>query len=139
MATSRVERTLKRLKDDGILYDRTEHYVKRLGTPFGFRRDLFNIIDVLCIDASRGFVGIQCCGSDYASHFRKITIDNREKSLAWLRARGILEIWAWRKLKVKRGGKAMQWNVKITEITLNDFNVRRRIGIWGNEEHHYHQ
>jgi len=41
--------------------------------------------------------------------------------LEWLETPGTsLEIWCWRKVKHKRGGKAMRWQAKVVEITLED-------------------
>lgn len=39
----------------------------------------------------------------------------------WLSTPGtVLELWAWRKVKAKRGGKAMVWRPRIVEVTLKD-------------------
>ena len=35
----------------------------------------------------------------------------------------MLELWGWRKVKVKRGGKAEIWQPRVREYTLADFAV----------------
>jgi hypothetical protein len=36
----------------------------------------------------------------------------------------ILPEWAWRKVKLRRGSKALRWRPRIKEITLDDFNAQ---------------
>jgi len=87
----------------------------------GIRQDLFGIIDVLAISES-GIVGIQCCsGSGYQKHIRKMLIEKAQVTLDWLSTPGCaLELWAWRKVKVKRGGKAVVWRPRIKIIEKED-------------------
>jgi hypothetical protein len=89
--------------------------------PFGKRSDLFGIIDVLALDPERGVVGVQSCGQAFAEHFRKLTIEKAQETSDWLGTPGTtLELWGWRKVKLKRGGKAERWTPRVREITLAD-------------------
>jgi len=38
--------------------------------------------------------------------------------MPWLNAGNELQIWAWRKLKKKRGGKAMYWHCKVVDVLV---------------------
>ena len=127
MAVTNTQRTLALLKKQGLpcqVVEKWVSYPKKPGQPGppGVRIDLFNIIDILCLDYDRGVVGIQVCsGSGYAAHFRKITDEQRDNTRKWLATPGtVLEIWAWRKLKKVRGGKATIWEPRIVEIMLSD-------------------
>ena len=126
MADSPTQRTLKYMRDRGCMCGVVERFnpyggaiVK--GKRVGIRIDLFNIIDIICLDHSRGVLGIQACGQSHAAHYRKLTEEKREESIFWLKTpRTSLFIYAWRKVKVKRGMKAIRWEPRVTEITLKD-------------------
>ena len=79
--------------------------------PHGQRVDLFNIIDILAINKTET-IGVQSCGQDFAAHRRKIM--ESEWTPRWLECVD-RELWliGWRKLKVKRGGKAVRWRPRI--------------------------
>ena len=110
---SPMERTKKRLKDEGVLHWIVEHFNPWSKT----RQDLFHIIDLLALD--NGVVGIQVCGSDWMPHVRKMTEEHAAYTVAWLSQPGArLELWGWRRLKKKRGGKAMVWTPRIADILL---------------------
>ena len=84
----------------------------------GIRQDLFGIIDVLVLDPS-GFIGVQCCGTDFKQHVDKLTVEKAQECREWLMTpTGRLQIWGWRKVKKARGGKAVVWAPRIMEITL---------------------
>ena len=87
----------------------------------GKKVDLFNIIDVIALYTDVGICGIQCCGADFAEHDRKILASPYSKE--WLESFGILEVWVWRKVLKKKGGKLKIWDVKIKRYTLDDFNI----------------
>lgn len=121
---SSAQRTLKHLRELGRVCAITEKWNPHVG-PHGVRQDLFGFIDVLALDPQRGFIAIQACASGRAEHIRRIA-DNEddqitEAVLTWLRCGGHIEVWYWRKLKVKRGGKAQKWMPDVTEITLAHF------------------
>ena len=116
---SNMQRTKAELKKYGIIHQVVERYFPPSKKyPFGFKEDLLNIIDVIALD--NGIVGIQVCGSDLNAHKRKIMVDKRNNTIAWLTNNGRLEVWAWRKLKKVRGGKAMYWAPRIIDILIVD-------------------
>ena len=118
---SPTQRTLRALRQEGRLCAITEKWNAHAG-PFGIRQDLFGFIDVLALDRQRGFVGVQCCaGSGHAARRTKILNDCHNEALEWLHCGGKIEIWSWRKLRLKRGGAAMRWAPRIDELTLYDF------------------
>jgi hypothetical protein len=45
----------------------------------------------------------------------------REKAILWLECGGRIQVYGWRKLLKKRGGKQKIWVPRIKEITLEDF------------------
>jgi hypothetical protein len=124
MSTSATQRTIRELRNQGRKCAIVEKWNAFVGTH-GIRQDLFGIIDVLALDPQRGFVGIQCCaGSSFKAHYRKLTEERYQESLDWLQTPGgVLELWGWRKVKVKRGGKAMRWKPRVQEITLDDLGT----------------
>ena len=116
-----TQRTLRELRNNGRVCAIVEKWNPHVG-PHGIRQDLFGIIDVLALDPETGVVGIQCCsGSGYQAHLRKICSERAQESHDWLSTPGTgLELWAWRKVKVKRGGKAVVWRPRIKIITRED-------------------
>jgi len=116
---SPTQRTLKELRNLGRVVAITEKWQVIPNHPGGgIRKDLFGFIDLIALDAERGIVAIQSCGSSFSEHFRKITdSDCTENVLEWLRCGGKLELWGWRRIKAKKGGKAMVWRPRIQEIT----------------------
>lgn len=89
---------------------------------YGKRMDLFGIIDVIALDPEHGVVGIQSCGQAYSAHFKKITEERAEDAIEWLQTPGTrLELWGWRKVLHKRGGKAMRWRPRVHVFSLEDF------------------
>lgn len=117
---SPTQRTLRALRDRGLVAAIVEKWNQYAG-PYGLRQDLFGIIDVLALGPD-GVVGVQACaGSDFNTHLRKITEEQAENTIAWLTTPGCsLELWAWRKVKLKRGGKAERWQPRVKRIMLED-------------------
>lgn len=114
---SPVQRTLKALRDRGLVCAIVEKFNQYAG-PFGRHEDLFNIIDIIAL-GPEGVIGIQACGSDFARHKEKILVEKYQETSDWLNTPGTsLELWAWRKIKVKRGGKAMVWKPRVEVIEL---------------------
>lgn len=117
-----TQRTIRELKNQGRRCGIVERFNARVG-PHGIRQDLFGIIDIIALDPERGVIGIQSCGNSFAAHFRKITEEHAQETKDWLETPGAkLELWAWRKVKRVRGGKAMVWEPRMEEITLEDLN-----------------
>lgn len=115
-----TQRTIRELKNNGLRCAVVEKWNPHVG-PYGIRQDLFGIIDVLALDPQRGVVGVQCCaGSGFRGHWRKLTEEHAQETLDWLLTPGtVLQLWAWRKVKMKRGGKAMIWRPRIAEVTVD--------------------
>ena len=88
----------------------------------GFRRDYLKLLDLVALGEG-GIIGIQSCGQAFSEHNKKITEDEEVSVNAklWLECGGRLILIGWRKIKVKRGGKAMRWEPRIKEYTLEDF------------------
>jgi hypothetical protein len=122
---SPTQRTIRELKNQGrrcAIVEKYNHFVKRADGGRGIRQDLFGIIDVLALDPERGVIGIQCCGSDFAAHDRKIREELYQNAIDWMQTPGTgLELWGWRKVKKKRGGKAMVWRPKVKVYRQEDF------------------
>lgn len=117
---SPTQRTIRELKNQGYKCAIVERFNPYAG-PHGIRQDMFGIIDIIALDPERGVIGVQCTGSDFAGHYRKLTEEKAQESLDWLETPGtVLELWAWRKVKVKRGGKAMVWRPRVREIKIGD-------------------
>jgi len=113
-----TQRTLRELKRQGRIVDVCERWIMMPNHPGGgFRKDLFGFIDLIVLDSAKGIVGIQSCGQSYSAHIQKI-MDSEctEYAIEWLRCGGLLELWGWRKLKIKRGGKATRWAPRIADF-----------------------
>lgn len=113
---SPMERTKKVLKNKGIVHQKVEYW-NGFVKPHGIRVDLFNIIDIIALPGC--ILGIQVCGTDFASHKTKIMATEKENTKAWLVNGGRLEVWGWRKLKKVRGKKATYWAPRIADVTLD--------------------
>lgn len=122
MGLSPTQRTLRALRDRGLICAIVEKFNHYAG-PHGLREDLFGIIDVLALDPEKGVIGVQACGQDFSGHYRKMTEDKAQESLDWIQTPGTsLELWGWRKVKLKRGGKALRWAPRVHVFSLDDFS-----------------
>jgi len=123
--SSATQRTIRELKNQGRRCGIVEKWNAFVG-PHGIRQDLFGIIDIIALDPERGVVGVKCCSGGLSSHYKKITEERLQETIDWLQTPGtVLEIWSWRKVKRKRGGKAMVWRPKIKEITLKELGIEK--------------
>lgn len=113
---SNTSRTLRYLREQGWDADKVEQFNPYAG-KFGQRKDLFGIIDIIAL-TEHGITGVQSCGQDYAAHDRKIL--DSDMMVKWLEAGGKLMLIGWRKVKHKKGGKAMRWSPRIKYYTLED-------------------
>ena len=112
---SPMQRTKAALKKAGVIHQKVEYW-NGFVKPHGIRVDLFNIIDIIAL---RGCIlGIQVTGADLASHKKKIMEECKQNTIAWLANGGRLEVWGWRTLKKKRGGKAKVWKPRIVDVTF---------------------
>lgn len=117
---SPTQRTLRALKEQGRRCWIVEKWNAYAG-EHGKRIDMFNIIDIIALDPIEGVIGIQACGTDFKSHWDKLTVEHAQESIDWLKTPGTkLFIYSWRKLKLQRGGKALRWSPKVKEIILSD-------------------
>ena len=127
-----TQRTMRELRQRGLrcaVVERWNAFAQKPGDkgPPGIRMDLFGIVDVLALDPERGFIGVQCCSGSSASHRRKLLEDHAQESYDWLSTPGgCLEIWCWRQIKLKRGGKVKIWNPRIEVLTLESFHAYDR-------------
>jgi len=119
MATTPTQRTLKALRDRGLVCAIVEKYNAYAG-PFGRRNDLFGIIDVLALGPD-GVIGIQSTGQAFSQHKEKLMEERYQECFDWLTCPGTsLELWGWRKVKLTKGGKAMRWKPRVAHITLQN-------------------
>lgn len=122
---SHMERTLKALRDQDCLCDIVERFChNKFVGGHGHRSDLYHLFDVLALCPHRkSIIGVQVCGADFAAHYRKITQEYAANARLWLECNGTIEIWSWRKLLVKRGGKLRTWQSRVKEIVFEDLEV----------------
>ena len=130
MATSPTQRTLQRLRKLGYEPDVCERWLPALVQPargqvpalfrLVKRRDLFGFADVAAVKAGEPILLVQATtGSNTGARVAKILAEPRARLC--LTAGAQIEVWGWRKLKLRRGGKAIRWEPKIQAITLEDF------------------
>ena len=93
--------------------------VERWNPYARIRQDLFGFADLVVLRPSEGVYAVQVTSTGVAERIAKIKAEPR--ALAWLRAGGKIEVWGWRKLKVKRGGKAVRWTMRVEAVTEEDF------------------
>lgn len=122
-----TQRTLKALREQGYTCAIVERFLGYAGT-FGKRQDMFGIIDIVALAPDvilpqiklRGcIIGVQSCGQSFAKHDK--TILESPNSVLWIACGGKLQLWSWRKVKKKRGGKQMVWQPRIKNYSLEDF------------------
>ncbi len=100
-------RTLKLLRDLDYTADVVERWLPIPSHPGGGKRkDFLGIIDIIAFN-HREIIGVQSCSTAWTQHVD--TILESDQTVNWLQ--GGRELWliGWRKLKVKRGGKAFRW------------------------------
>jgi len=116
---SNTSRTLEYIRSQGWMADKVEQFNPYAG-KFGQRKDMFGFADIVAMGEGK-IIAIQSCGQAYSEHDRKITQEVAESALKWLQCGGRLMLIAWRKVKLKRGGKAERWQPRIKEYALEDF------------------
>ena len=126
---SPTQRTLKAMREQGRLVGIVERRLPiRLGLPYGKTVDLFGFIDLIALDPVQGVVAIQSCGQDFAGHVEKIMVERNEAVFEWLK-HAPLELWGWRRVKLKRGGAAIRWAPRIADFFLTkegEIKIRER-------------
>jgi hypothetical protein len=118
---SPTSRTLNYLREQGWIADKVEQFNPYAG-KFGQRKDMFGFGDIVAM-GENSIIAVQSCGQAFAEHNRKITEDEKvaPKALRWIECGGRLILIGWRKVKLKRGGKAMRWQPRIKEYSREDF------------------
>ena len=97
-----TQRTLAELRKLGMTCGMVERFNSHAG-KFGIRQDLFGFIDIIALDHSRGVVGVQSCGTSFSEHKKKLLTEREKEVKDWLSTPGThLELWGWRKVKIKR-------------------------------------
>jgi len=115
-----MARTLKLFREHGFVIGVVERHVPGIN----IKHDFLACIDAIALTPSSKIIGVQVFGSDYSSHFHKIlngkSPDSYNGLLAWLKNGNTEYIFiGWRKLKLKRGGKALRWTPRPSLIRLN--------------------
>ena len=110
---SPAQRTLRLLKKEGGYPEVVEKFIKPPFKRFGFRRDLWNFVDILSSNPLKGeILFVQVCNmASLPAHRVKCFTNENLKHL--LDAGGIFELHGWRKLKMKntdgKKGKCEKW------------------------------
>lgn len=118
---SNTSRTLEYIRSQGWVADKVEQFNAYAG-KFGQRKDMFGFGDIVAM-GENSIIAIQSCGQSYAAHDKKITEDEKVAPNArlWLQNGGRLLLVGWRKVKLRRGRKAMRWQPRIKEYKVEDF------------------
>ena len=120
MKSQNVARTTALIRLRGNRYRIEERWNQYAG-EHGRREDMWGIIDLIEFIPGVGSHGVQVCGSDYAAHWKKITEEHRDDTIYWLSIPNTkLFIYSWRRLKYKRGSKAVRWTPRIVEVVYSD-------------------
>ncbi len=114
---SPTQRTLQAMRAHGRVCGIVEKFNHHVG-PFGIRQDLFGFIDIIAIDPVQGIVAVQSCGQDFAGHVAKMLGERNDAMFEWIKHAPI-ELWGWRKVKLKRGGAAMRWRPRVADVRLS--------------------
>jgi len=118
---SNTSRTLNYLREQGWIADKVEQFNQYAG-KFGQRKDMFGFGDIVAL-GENSIIAVQSCGQAFSEHNKKITEDEKvaPNALKWIQCGGRLILIGWRKVKLKRGGKAMRWKPRIKEYAESDF------------------
>jgi len=106
-AMTPTARTLARLRADGWTAEVVEQTV-RAGLKV-WKRDLFNVIDIIAAHPQRGILGVQTTSGAHAAD-RKAKALDEPKLLPWLRSGGNFEVWSWEKQGAR--GKRKLWTLR---------------------------
>jgi hypothetical protein len=109
MSESPTQRTLKKLRDDGWM----AQVVERWNPHARIRQDLFGVIDVLAIKGNETLAIQATTGSATSNRLKKVV----ESDCAWrmIEAGWRVEVWGWRKLKNRPGGKLWFPDIRVIE------------------------
>jgi hypothetical protein len=93
--------------------------VERWNPHIRIRQDLFGFADLLAIKPGQTPLLIQVTSTGWQSRIKKILAT--DLALEALNSGFHIEVHGWRKLKLKRGGKAVRWTPIIIPIIPKDF------------------
>lgn len=117
--TPYTQKTLKAMRERGRYVWKVEHWNPYARGGQGVREDCFGFMDILAIDSNEGIIAVQSTGpSGHSDHKKKIL--RNDYALRWVHHAKI-ELWSWRKLLVKRGGKLRTWQPRCEVLTLEIF------------------
>ena len=103
-------RTLRALKADGW----TAEVVERWNPHARVRHDLFNVADILAVRGRETLAVQVTAGSCVSARVAKLRAST---ALPLLHCAGWrVEVHGWRRLKVRRGGKAMRWACRVVDM-----------------------
>jgi len=103
-------RTLAALKADGW----TAEVVERWNPHARVRHDLFHVADILAVRGRETLAVQVTAGSGVAARVGKLRASS---ALPLLHAAGWrVEVHGWRRVKVKRGGKAIRWACRVVDM-----------------------
>jgi hypothetical protein len=116
MKTNIKQKTRDYLKSEGAIVGNVEFWNKYSRKSI----DLFNLFDMVAI-FRHSICGIQATTMDnFQAHHKKM-VENPILNF-WLDTDQPAYLFAWRKLKVKRGGKKYVWKPLIREYYLADIH-----------------
>lgn len=121
---SPTQRTLKEYRNKGYLADICERFLPAgPSRAYGNRKDLFGLFDLIAVGGPEGrIIGVQCFTTAWTEHERKM-LEEEAALRVWLESGGKAVLWGWRKLKVKRGGKAVRWMPRVKEVMWNKTHI----------------
>jgi hypothetical protein len=134
-----AQRSLKLLRDQGFTAEVCEKYVSRPfgnavgGFSGGFRKDLFNFMDILAFSNDEVIAVQTTSRQQMTAHLRKFrrdaeTADAIRKWLFGLRRRMFVHGWEPVMVPTKKGAKCgtrVKWTVDIREVTPADLDDPR--------------
>lgn len=112
------EKTIELLTD---CLKATEGNVERFNSFTFKKNDLFGIIDRIALIEGFRVCGIQSTGINQKRKHLETILSN-ENTINWLK-RGDLFLVCWRKVKVKRGGKAFRYMPDVTMFFITQDGV----------------
>lgn len=110
-----MARTLKFFREQGFTIDVVERWIG------GYtRKDFLGCIDAIAFKKGKTkILAIQVFGVDWSSHRKKIIDEQHEGGKLWLANKNVKFIFiGWRKVKLKRGGKAIRWKPRFGRVTM---------------------
>lgn len=117
MAQSPTQLTLKRLREEGWSPWIVEHWNPHSRT----RQDLWNFGDILAQRLDSPPLIVQTTSYGNVSARKKKILDN-DDAYIWVKSGNLIEIHGWHKKPLKKGSKAMRWQVRVVSLTEFDFD-----------------